>query len=112
MTLSTHVLDTSRGRPAAGMPVRLDRHDGTWRPLAEAVTDDDGRLDGLLPGDSDDSVAGTYRLRFGTGPYFAAAGTETFYPEVSVVFVITDPGEHHHVPLLISPYGYSTYRGS
>jgi 5-hydroxyisourate hydrolase len=112
MTLSTHVLDTSKGRPAAGMPVRLDRHDGTWQPLAEAVTDDDGRLDGLLPGDSDDSVAGTYRLRFGTGPYFAAASTETFYPEVSVVFVITDPGEHHHVPLLISPYGYSTYRGS
>jgi 5-hydroxyisourate hydrolase len=113
MTLSTHVLDTARGRPAVGMPVRLDRHEGgTWRPLAESETDDDGRLDGLLPDDSEDIVAGTYRLRFGTGPYFAAVGTETFYPEVSVVFVITDPDERHHVPLLISPYGYSTYRGS
>jgi 5-hydroxyisourate hydrolase len=113
MTLSTHVLDTGRGRPAAGIAVRLDRHDGgAWRPLAESETDDDGRLDGLLAGDCEDSVAGTYRLRFGTGPYFAATGTETFYPEVSVVFVITDPAGHHHVPLLISPYGYTTYRGS
>jgi 5-hydroxyisourate hydrolase len=113
MTLSTHVLDTGRGQPAAGVPIRLDRHDGgTWRPVAEAETDDDGRLSGLLPGGSADSVAGTFRLRFGTGPYFAATGTQTFYPEVSVVFVITNPDEHHHVPLLISPYGYSTYRGS
>ncbi|MBC6461854.1 hydroxyisourate hydrolase [Actinomadura sp. HBU206391] len=108
MTLSTHVLDTGRGRPAAGVPIRLDRHDGeTWRPLAENVTDADGRL-GDLPAPD----AGTYRLRFGTGPYFAAHGTETFYPEVSVVFVVSDPGEHHHVPLLVSAYGYSTYRGS
>jgi 5-hydroxyisourate hydrolase len=108
VTLSTHVLDTGRGRPAAGVPVRLDRHDGeTWQPLAEDVTDGDGRL-----GDLPAPEAGTYRLRFGIGPYFAATGTETFYPEVSVVFAVSDPGEHHHVPLLVSPYGYSTYRGS
>ena len=113
MTLSTHVLDTGRGRPAAGVPVRLDRHDGeTWRPVVEAETDGDGRLGGLLPAGTEPGIAGTYRLRFGTGPYFAATGAETFYPEVSVVFVITDPAEHHHVPLLISPYGYTTYRGS
>jgi 5-hydroxyisourate hydrolase len=113
MTLSTHVLDTGRGRPAAGVPIRLDRHDGeTWRPVAEAETDTDGRLGGLLPGGLEHEGAGTYRLRFGTGPYFATTGRETFYPEVSVVFVIDDPGEHHHVPLLISPYGYTTYRGS
>jgi 5-hydroxyisourate hydrolase len=108
VSLSTHVLDTTRGRPAHGVPVRLDRHDGeTWRRLAEVETDDDGRLHDLPAWD-----AGTYRLRFGTGPYFAGHGVETFYPEVTVIFAITDPGEHHHVPLLLSPYGYSTYRGS
>lgn len=108
MTLSTHVLDTSLGRPAAGMPIRLDRYGGgTWQPLAEDFTDDDGRLRDLPA-----SEEGTYRLRFGTAPYFAQQGVQTFYPEVSVVFVITDQSEHHHVPLLVSPYGYSTYRGS
>lgn len=109
MSLSTRVLDTRLGRPAAKMPVRLDRYDGrTWRPLAEALTDDDGRL-GDLPGEGGLS-AGIHRLRFGTGPYFAGQGVETFYPEVMVIFEVTDPGEHHHVPLLISPYGYSTHR--
>jgi 5-hydroxyisourate hydrolase len=108
LSLSTHVLDTSRGRPAAGMPVRLDRYGGgTWQPVAEDFTDDDGRLKDLPA-----TEEGTYRLRFGTGQYFAAYQAETFYPEVSVVFVITDQGEHYHVPLLVSPYGYSTYRGS
>lgn len=108
MSLSTHVLDTARGRPAGGMPVRLDRYEGAgWRALAEDVTDDDGRLKDL-PADAE----GTYRLRFGTGPYFAARREPTFYPEVGVVFEITDAAEHHHVPLLVSPYGYSTYRGS
>ena len=108
MTISTHVLDTSRGRPAVGVPVRLDRHDGeAWRPLTEGETDGDGRLAGLPAPDT-----GTYRLRFGTGRYFADLGDETFYPEVGVVFTVSDPGEHLHVPLLASPYGYSTYRGS
>ena len=108
MSLSTHVLDTSRGRPAAGMPVRLDRYDGTtWEPLAEDATDDEGRLKDLPV-----KGAGTYRLRFGTSSYFSARMTECFYPEVSVVFAITEADEHYHVPLLISPFGYSTYRGS
>lgn len=108
MTLSTHVLDTHRGRPAGGVPVRLDRYDGqSWRALAELATDADGRAGGLPAPE-----AGTYRLRFGTGPYFAALGVDTFYPEVSVIFAVTDPGEHYHVPLLVSPFGYSTYRGS
>ena len=107
-SLSTHVLDTTRGRPAAGVPVRLDRYVGdTWKPLAEELTDDEGRL-----GDLPAREAGTYRLRFGTGPYFAALGVETFYPEVSVVFVVTGADGHYHVPLLVSPYGYTTYRGS
>jgi 5-hydroxyisourate hydrolase len=108
LSLSTHVLDTARGRPAGGMPVRLDQYVGdTWKPLAEAAADDDGRLRDLpAPG------PGTYRLRFGTGPYFAEQGVETFYPEVIVIFAIADADEHYHVPLLVSPYGYSTYRGS
>ncbi|HZB28544.1 MAG TPA: hydroxyisourate hydrolase [Streptosporangiaceae bacterium] len=108
MSLSTHVLDTTRGAPAAKVAVRLDRYlDGRWRPLAEAATDDDGRLGDLPVGEP-----GTYRLRFGVGPYFTARGVETFYPEVNVVFTVTDAGEHYHVPLLVNPYGYSTYRGS
>jgi 5-hydroxyisourate hydrolase len=108
MSLSTHVLDTTRGRPAAKVAVRLDRYlGGGWRPLAEATTDDDGRLRDLPAREP-----GTYRLRFGTGPYFVALGVETFYPEVSVVFTLADADEHYHVPLLVNPYGYSTYRGS
>jgi 5-hydroxyisourate hydrolase len=108
--VSTHVLDTHRGRPAAGVPVRLDAYDGdTWRPLAEGATDADGRWaapSGTAAG------AGTHRLRFGTGPYFAAIEVPTFYPEVCVIFTIANAGERHHVPLLLSPFGYSTYRGS
>jgi 5-hydroxyisourate hydrolase len=105
MTLSTHVLDTSRGRPAAGVLVRLDwRDDRIWLPLDEGRTDADGRLSGWAV-----ERAGEYRLVFGTGEYL---GPEAFYPEVSVVFRIADPGEHHHVPLLLNPFGYSTYRGS
>ncbi|GAA2577213.1 hydroxyisourate hydrolase [Actinomadura fulvescens] len=109
MTVSTHVLDTHRGRPATGVPVRLDRHDGdTWQSLAEGVTDDDGRWTAL--GEAPET--GTYRLRFGTGPYFTGLGVTTFYPEVCVIFAVADGGTRQHVPLLVSPYGYSTYRGS
>jgi 5-hydroxyisourate hydrolase len=108
--VSTHVLDTARGRPAAGVPVRLDAYvDDTWRPLAEGATDDDGRWS--APG-TPAPGPGTYRLRFGTGPYFAALDVPAFYPEVSVIFTIADAAERHHVPLLLSPFGYSTYRGS
>ena len=102
MSLSTHVLDTSRGRPAAGVPVTLYRQDGTR--LTDAVTDADGRVRDL-PVDG----PGGYRLVFATGDYL---GADAFYPEVSVAFRIGAPDEHYHVPLLLSPFGYSTYRGS
>ena len=111
-TITTHVLDTARGRPAAGIAVLLETEgEGGWREIGRGVTDDDGRVKALLaPGTS--LSAGVHRLTFATGAYFAAQKAETFYPEVKVVFTITDPGQRHHVPLLLSPFGYSTYRGS
>jgi 5-hydroxyisourate hydrolase len=109
-TLSTHVLDAVSGLPATGVRVALHRRNGQgWQPLGEAVTDDDGRVRDLAPGGLG---AGVYRLVFATGDYFAATGRSGFYPEVPVVFEVTDPGRHHHVPLLLSPFGYPTYRGS
>ena len=105
MSLSTHVLDASRGTPATGVPVRLATTDG--HELASAVTDADGRVRDLGA-----LAAGDYRLAFATGEYFAANGQQGFYPEVVVTFTVTDPEQHHHVPLLLSPYAYSTYRGS
>lgn len=113
MSITTHVLDTALGRPAAGVPVRLERLDrsdsGDGKPLASAVTDADGRVRdfGLAT-----LAAGDHRLVFATATYFAATGQRGFYPEVAVTFTVTEPGEHHHVPLLLSPFAYSTYRGS
>jgi len=108
--ITTHVLDTSRGRPAEGVPVRLERRlENGWRALASSRTDRDGRARDLTTGDPE---AGTYRLTFETAAYFASCGVEGFYPVVEVVFEVRDPSEHHHVPLLLSPFGYSTYRGS
>ena len=108
--LSTHVLDTSRGRPAAGIRITLQSAAGG--DLAEAVTDDDGRAAQIGAGAGADGLAaGTYRLRFDTGSYFAAQEVTGFYPEVLVTFVVEGDG-HVHVPLLLSPYGYTTYRGS
>jgi 5-hydroxyisourate hydrolase len=105
VTLSTHVLDISQGRPAAGVPVRLDaRRDGGWQAMSEGRTGADGRLSGWTLDE-----AGVYRLVFGTGDYL---GVAAFYPEVMVAFQVAEPAEHYHVPLLISPYGYTTYRGS
>jgi 5-hydroxyisourate hydrolase len=106
MSLSTHVLDASRGTPATGVAVRLTTTGG--QELAAAVTDADGRVRELAA----DLAAGDYRLAFATGEYFAANGQRGFYPEVVVTFTVTDPEQHHHVPLLLSPYAYSTYRGS
>jgi 5-hydroxyisourate hydrolase len=106
MSLSTHVLDAVRGRPAAGVAVRLSTTAG--EPLAEARTDGDGRVQELVG----ELAAGDYRITFGTGEYFAASGQQAFYPEVTVTFTVADPGQHHHVPLLLSPFAYSTYRGS
>ena len=110
--ITTHVLDIARGRPAAGVPVTLEARDGAgWRVIGQGETDADGRLRDLLPPDFQLSV-GDYRLTFGAGAYFAASGAEGFYTEVVVSFVVRDPAAHYHVPLLLSPYGYSTYRGS
>ena len=108
--ITTHVLDTALGRPAAGVPVRLSRIDPDESAvvLADAITDDDGRVTDLGP---DQVPAGTYQLRFGTAAYYAATGQECFYPQVTVTFAVTDR-RHHHVPLLLSPFAYSTYRGS
>lgn len=108
--ISTHVLDTSRGRPAVGVAVHLDRAgESGWERLGSAVTDEDGRVPVLL---GSPPPEGRYRLTFDTAAYFTAAGSRTFYPEVSVTFLATGDGDHYHVPLLLNPYGYSTYRGS
>jgi 5-hydroxyisourate hydrolase len=110
MSISTHVLDTARGRPASGVAVTLSRRsgNGAWSVVGKGVTDEDGRVADLASA----VEAGDYRLEFATAAYFKAAGTRSFYPEVSVVFTVTDAGAHHHVPLLLSPFGYSTYRGT
>lgn len=108
MSLSTHVLDAGRGVPAEGIAVSLDRWTGEqWQSVAEGHTDADGRLRDLAA-----SAPGVHRLRFDTGGYFAARGVPTFYPEVTVCFEVADASAHYHVPLLLSPYAYSTYRGS
>ncbi len=111
MTLSSHVLDSVRGVPASGVRVRWERLDtDTWQRVAEAMTDDDGRVTEWA--DDVRLDRGTHRLVFGTGDYFDGQGRATFYPEVVVVFVVTDDERHHHVPLLLGPYSYTTYRGS
>ncbi len=109
--VTTHVLDAATGTPAAGVAVVLERAvDAGWERLGAGSTDADGRCADLGPASL---PVGTYRLDFATAAWFAAAGRETFYPSVVVVFAITDPARaHHHVPLLLSPFAYSTYRGS
>jgi len=107
MTISTHVLDAALGRPASGLPIRLDGPAGS--PAVEAVTGPDGRAGGLAHGPLE---PGDYQLHFDTAAYFAATGRESFYPKVIVTFSVTDAEQHYHVPLLLSPFAYSTYRGS
>jgi 5-hydroxyisourate hydrolase len=107
-SISTHVLDISRGKPAQGVRVQLTREDGTV--VRDATTDADGRVKDLVP--EGQLTAGTYRLRFDVGAWFTAQSIESFYPEATVVFVVRDPNAHYHVPLLLSAFGYSTYRGS
>jgi 5-hydroxyisourate hydrolase len=112
--LTTHVLDTATGRPAAGLAVALYRLDGGEKKLRSAETNADGRVDGpLLEGA--DFVPGTYELRFHAGDYLRASGTLPDPPFLDVIpirFGIAASDQHYHVPLLLSPYGYSTYRGS
>lgn len=110
-SISTHVLDLTRGGPAVGVAVRLERwSDAAWTEIARGVTDADGRVKDLVPRGSD--AVGVFRITFHTGPWFASHGGPGFYPEVPVVFEIPAIGEHYHVPLLLGPFGYSTYRGS
>jgi 5-hydroxyisourate hydrolase len=114
--ITTHILDTSRGRPAGGVPVVLEIQGSTaathdWRLLGQGVTDADGRLRELLA-PAAPLTAGIYRLTFDTRAYFRSQNTESFYPEVTVIFEVREATQHYHVPLLLNPYGYSTYRGS
>jgi 5-hydroxyisourate hydrolase len=111
--ITTHVLDTSLGLPAAGVPVRLYAEDGPerWILLASGITDGDGRIADLLPPEHP-LAEGVYRIRFNTASYFDSIGGEGFYPLADVVFRVAAPGGHYHIPLLLSPFGYSTYRGS
>ena len=109
--ITTHVLDVSRGRPAPGIPVVLERVNAPHATLlARAITDADGRVKTFTPSPS--LTAGTYRLTFEVDAYFSTAGVQAFYPRVVVEFDVRDASQHYHVPLLLSPFGYSTYRGS
>jgi 5-hydroxyisourate hydrolase len=110
-SVSTHVLDIHRGRPAQGVPVVLERKEGAaFTRIKQAETDTDGRVKELIP--EGQLTSGTYRITFDTGAYFAAQNVDGFYPEASIVFVVRDAAAHYHVPLLLSAHGYSTYRGS
>lgn len=112
-SISTHVLDITRGKPAAGVPVTLEKKDldgGDYSKVNEGHTDADGRVKDLVP--EGELTKGTYRITFDTGSYFSAQKVEGFYPEATIAFTVRDAEAHYHVPLLLSPFGYSTYRGS
>jgi len=111
--ITTHILDVSLGKPAAGVPVMLEHEtqfEG-WQIVGRGATDNDGRLR-LLQEQDELFPTGHYRLTFDTGAYFAGQQIESFYPQVTVAFTVRDISQHYHVPLLLSPFGYSTYRGS
>jgi 5-hydroxyisourate hydrolase len=111
--VSTHVLDTALGRPAAGIAVRLERWDDSsqWMRVGSAQTDDDGRCQQLLP-EPHALTAGMYRISFLTGPYFVLNRVSGLYPSVEIAFEVRAGENHYHIPLLLSPNGYTTYRGS
>jgi 5-hydroxyisourate hydrolase len=113
MSISTHVLDIAQGHPAQGIPVRLERQEasGKWQSLASAHTDRDGRCLQLLP-NNEALTAGTYRLSFDTAAYFHEGKLEGLYPSVQITFEIRNGEKRFHLPLLLSPNGYTTYRGS
>ena len=109
--ITTHVLDTAAGRPGAAIAVELDRQDAAgWARVGAGQTDDDGRLRTLTP--AGPVAPGVYRIRFHTAAYLAAHHQAGFFPVVEIQFSVADGAQHYHVPLLLSPYGYSTYRGS
>ena len=111
--ITTHILDTSTGKPGAGIRVALDcKSDSSgWQAIASGVSDADGRINDLV---STNEVLqpGPYRLIYETGPYFLLSNIECFFPQITINFVVKDPQQHYHVPLLLSPFGYTTYRGS
>jgi 5-hydroxyisourate hydrolase len=108
--VTTHILDTGSGRPATGVAVVLYVRDGDdWTLVGKGETDANGRIKNLGP---ERIPGGAYRLNFATGAYYEGLGTETFFPEVDLHFTVSDAGEHYHVPLLLSPFAFSTYRGS
>jgi 5-hydroxyisourate hydrolase len=111
--ISTHVLDTARGRPAMGVPVALERRLGPdeWEGISRGETDSDGRLRSLLP-DTASLAPATYRLIFDTRRYFEQQHLQSFYPQVIIVFEAVAGESHYHVPLLLNAFGYTTYRGS
>lgn len=110
--ISTHVLNTALGKPGAGISVTLSLLvDGQWQPVTAGVTNDDGRIPGWMDA-LPDLLAGTYCISFALEDYFTAQGQQVFYPKAEIVFNVADPTEHFHIPLLLNPYGYSTYRGS
>ena len=110
--ITTHVLDVAQGKTAAGIPVSLDIQApaGNWRSLGHSVTNQDGRITDLLAAEK--LEAGTYRLTFDTSSYLQQNSGNAFFPQVTIVFAVHDASQHYHIPLLLSPYGYSTYRGS
>jgi 5-hydroxyisourate hydrolase len=111
MGLSTHILDTAKGRPAAGVSLALWQLQGdAWTEIGSGVTDADGRCKTLLGERA--LQLGEYSIRFETGPWFSSQGIEGLYPYIAIVFTVTDPGQHYHIPLLLTANGYTTYRGS
>ena len=110
--LSVHVLNTSTGLPSANVIVTLDKKvDGQWLPLSSGLTDAQGRVKALYP-EQQTMQTGIYRVTFNTGEWYEKRGEQTFFPEASIVFSVDGKLAHYHIPLLISPYGYSTYRGN
>ncbi len=111
--ITSHVLDTALGRPAAGIEAVLEYEVSlnVWNELARSITNDDGRITDLLP-PGEPAQPGSYRLTFNVAPYLHATNTPGFYSQIPIIFTLTDPAAHYHIPLLLSPFGYSTYRGS
>lgn len=110
--ITTHVLDVARGKPAAGIAVMLEvRQNDEWREIGSGTTDNDGRVSNLLSPETK-IASGVYRITFDTASYQAALNVQSFYPYVPVIFEVKETEQHYHVPLLLSPFGYSTYRGS
>ncbi len=112
MGISTHILDTTLGRPAADVAVTLERLDGgSWILVGQDTTNTDGRAKGLVR-EGAAIRAGSYRLTFAVASYFEKLTIQSFYPSITITFLVRDPSEHFHVPLLLNPHGYTTYRGS